>query len=446
MKRPLVYYALAMYMASFTLIFLNFNILFGIIIAGLFLGLIFYTQDFQSFVLVTCFFLIGCFSFYIYFTPKISDEKAVFRIIENKYGYCSGSYKGRKVNIKGDVYKLKSGNKIVASGNFKNIKDYSKGIIGEYKVQEYKKCKIDLLERLYIVKEELYNKYSKVLGDKKAAVVMACCYGDTRYLKFNTKDEINKLGICHIISVSGFHIALIYRVIESVLGVKLALIASFIYMMFTGGKAATIRAYIMILILKLSKSVYKNYDSLSALSLAAIILLLIKPYYPMDIGFMLSFLATLGIILYNKKIKRILYRLPTKINESFSITLSAQVFSMPYAMCTIKNISMFFIPGNLILIPLYSLVILIGNIGLLTYKINFLFKIITSLLYSITTAIEGGTYLILKVTPSVMQYNCFYGIAMISMFITYIFLKHDYDRAIYFPIVIFCFVIMYNVL
>lgn len=57
----------------------------------------------------------------------------------------------------------------------------------------------------------------------------------------------------------------------------------------------------MIIILKLSKKVFRKYDSLSSISLAAIIILLNKPYYILDIGFMLSFLSTLGILLYNKK-------------------------------------------------------------------------------------------------------------------------------------------------
>ncbi|MCD3295425.1 ComEC/Rec2 family competence protein, partial [Clostridium botulinum] len=280
---------------------------------------------------------------------------------------------------------------------------------------------------------------------KKSSIIMACCYGDTKYLSLDTKNEINRLGISHIISVSGLHIALVYKILESIFGIKIALIMSFVYMIFTGAKAATIRAYIMIVVLKFSKVVYKNYDSLSALSLAAIILLIMKPYYVMDIGFNLSFLATLGIILYNKKIKRVLYKLPTKINEGLSMTLSAQVFSMPYAMGTLNNISMFFILGNLILVPIYSMVILIGNIEVIFFNSDTAFDMFSKVLYSLLTAIDGGTYLLLKITPNVVQYNYFYEVSILSIFITYILYKHGYKRIIYFPIFVMCLVLTYSI-
>lgn len=215
-------------------------------------------------------------------------------------------------------------------------------------------------------------------------------------------------------------------------------------MIFTGAEAATIRSYVMILILKLSKVFYKNYDGLSSLSLSAIIIFIIKPYYVLDIGCTLSFLATLGIIIYNGKIQRALYMLPKELNENLSVTLSAQIFAMPYTMCTIENISMFFIPGNLMLAPLYSFVVLLGTLGIIFVKFDMLFRIITSLLYSTMISIEGGTYLLLKIAPSLSEYNYFYGIVMLAMFMSYVFIKHGYKELMYFPAALMCFIIMYN--
>ncbi|QGU95518.1 ComEC/Rec2 family competence protein [Clostridium bovifaecis] len=445
MKRPLIYYALAVYMACFSLTLLQFNIMFGILMAIIFFLVMFFTQAIKEFILVLAFFIIGCFSFNVYFNVNLGNE-AKFRLIEKSRGSYIGDYKGRKVILYGDFNNIKYGEEIVAVGNFNNAKDYFKGIIGEYEIIDYTKEKPDFLERVYEFKERLYYKYSKILGEKNAGIVMASCYGDTKYLNLQVKNNINKLGISHIISVSGFHIAVVYKLLEKILGVKLGLLGSFIYMIFTGGKAATIRAYVMILILKLSKVFYKNYNSISSLSLAALMILIIKPYYILDIGFTLSFLATLGIILYNKGIQRSLYILPKKLNESLSITLSAQVFAMPYAMCTLNSVSMFFIPGNLILVPLYSLVVLLGTLGIIFSEFDTIFRIITSLLYSTMTSIEGGTYLLLKLAPPVVEYNYFYGVAMLIIFMSYVFVKHGYDELRYFPIAIMCFIVMYNMI
>lgn len=445
MERPLIYYALSIYIACISLMILENSVIMAMILVILFFSILFFTIDIKSFILIIGFFLVGCLSFYTYFNVTLDNNKNFVRIIQNKRGGYIGNYKGRKLVLLGKMKNVKEGNRLLVSGNFICKKDYSKGIIGEYKVYDYKIIKADFIENLYIFRDKLYKKYNKILGVKKSSIIMACCYGDTKYLSINTKDEINKLGISHIISVSGLHIALVYKILERILGIKIALIMSFVYMMFTGAKAATIRAYIMIIVLKFSKVVYKNYDSLSSLSLAAIILLIMKPYYVIEVGFNLSFLATLGIILYNKKIKRVLYKLPTKINKGLSMTFSAQIFSMPYAMGTLNNISMFFIPGNLILVPIYSIVILIGNLAVLFYYSDIVFNIFSRVLNLLLIVIYGGTYLLLKITPNVVQYNYFYEVSILSIFLTYIFYKHGYKRIIYFPIFVMWFVLIYSI-
>ncbi|MCY6354840.1 ComEC/Rec2 family competence protein [Clostridium sp. ZS2-4] len=445
MKRPLIYYAVSVFMGCFSIMVLGYNIIFGAALAASFLGVIFFTLDRKSFIVICSFFIMGCFSFYMYYNTNLMN-KVTFRISEKENKYCMANFKGRKIYIIGNINGVEKGEKIEAFGEFNKNINYSNGSIGCYKVEYYIKKKKDIIFQLYQLKEKLFKKYSKELGKEKAALIMGTCYGESKYLSLDQKEKFKTLGITHIISVSGFHMALVYKLLERVLGMNLSLALSFIYLIFTGGKAATIRAYIMIVILKLSKIVYRKYDSLSAIALAGLVLLLIRPYYITDIGFMLSFLATLGIILYNKKIQRCLYRLPQKLNESLSITLSAQIFSMPYAMCSLNNISLFFIPANLILIPLYSLLILFGNLELLTFKINVVSRFIMSMLYSITTAIEGANHILLRLCPPIIEYNYFYGVALMSIFASYLFYKHGYTELKYFPAVLAYFIILYNMI
>lgn len=445
MERPIIYYSLAVYIACFALITSQWNLVLSLLLVLTFFIIILYTQNIKGFILILCFFILGCISFNLYFNINIGNT-ATFRVVEKNKGIYIGKYKGRKILLKGNFKGMDLGDKITAMGSFYDDKDYSKGIIGSYRMVDYKKEKMDFTKRIYEFKENLYRKYSKVLGEKNAGVVMASCYGDTRYLDYDLKKNLNLLGISHIISVSGFHIALVYKILERIVGIKLGLIGSFIYMLFTGSAAPTVRSFIMILVSKLAKIFYRNYDGLSSISLSALIILIIKPYYVLDIGFTLSYLATLGIIIYNKKIQRILYILPGKINESLSITLSSQVFSMPYVMCTINNVSMFFIPGNLILAPLYSIVVVLGTFGILFSESKLIFRIITSLLYSVMTAIDGGTYLLIKTAPSVVEYNYFYGIMVLSIFMIYIFVKHGYKELRYFPLLLLGFIIIYNMI
>lgn len=443
MKRPVLYYTVAMYLGCFSMVAFNFSNILSIIITLLFLLIIYLYENFKSFIFITCFFIIGCISVFVYFNVDIGNS-ASFRIVEVKRWQYIGNYRGRIVYLEGDLNSISAGDRINVDGRFISKKDFTKGSIGSYKINNYSKKDVDLLKKLYILKEDLYEGYKEALGQEKASIIMATCYGDTKYLSYEQKEKFMELGISHVISVSGFHIAIVYKLLEKILGLKLALILSGVYMIFTGSEAATARAFIMILIFKISKSVYRNYHSITALCIAALFLLLVKPYYVIDIGFNLSFLATLGIILYNKKLQKIFYKLPKSINESLSITLSSQVFSMPYAMGTINNISMFFIAGNLLLLPLYSIVVILGNLGIIVYKIKPIFHVITTVLYPIQTTIDGLIYTLLKVSPPLSKYNVFYSFCAVIIFTSFIFVKYGYSKIKYLPMFLLGLIIMYN--
>ncbi|WMJ82324.1 ComEC/Rec2 family competence protein [Clostridium sp. MB40-C1] len=445
MKRPLIYYSISVFLGAFIIIVFEYNIFLGAAVAASFFSVIFFTLSKKEVIILCLFFAVGGFSFYNYYNISLPNE-GEFRLVEKRRRYCIAHYKGRIVYLSGNLKELSNGEKVRFYGKFKKEADYEKGSVGIYNVDFYKNPSKDFVFKLYNLKEKLFEKYSKLLGKDKASLIMSICYGETKYLSFHDKENFKELGISHIISVSGFHMALVYSFLQKIFGIEIGLILSFMYLLFTGAKAATIRAYIMILILKLSKVVYRNYDSLSALALSALILLIIRPYYITNIGFALSFLATLGIILYNKKIQKALYKLPKKINESLSITLSSQVFSMPYVMCALNEISIFFIPANLILIPLYSLLIFAGNIGVVLINIPILKNIAISTLYSLTTTIQGANYLLLKISPPVYKYNYFYGIALLSIVMSYIFYKHEYKQVKYFPLVLLSFIIIYNMI
>ena len=148
---------------------------------------------------------------------------------------------------------------------------------------------------------------------------------------------------------------------------------------------------------------------------------------------MLSFLATLGIILYYKKILRSLFKLPEKLGESLSITLSAQIFSMPYIAFTIQNFSGGFIIGNLLLLPMYSAIVILGNVALLFCSIKPLFQFLNLGLNFILTALDGANYLILKLCPPVSQLGYLDGIGLILIYMSFVFYKHGYKKCKYLP-------------
>ncbi|WP_050606810.1 ComEC/Rec2 family competence protein [Clostridium niameyense] len=443
MERPLVYFAVSIFISCIsTLIFLNKAFL-GAVLAASFLILIFFTLNYKEFIVVLLFFILGCFSFINYFNVDINKEITV-RILRKDKFYCIADYKGRNLSVLGNLNKVEEGDKVRIKGDFKKKDIYRLGSIGSFKVKKHCREKRDFIYKIYNLKKIAYIKFKQYLGEEKAATVMSLCFGETKYMSNSEKDTLKKLGVVHVISVSGFHMALIYNVIEKIIKFPFSIPVALLYVVFTGMKASSIRAFIMILILKSSKKFFRKYDSLSALSLACIIILLKKPYYILDIGFMLSFLCTLGIILNNKKMSRYLYKLPRKLNESLSLTLSAQIYSFPYICFTLKNFGLGFIIGNLILVPLYAPVVLLGNLALFLIKVPVIFPIINKIIYTILTIIRGGQLILDNLTPSIMGVSYIHGILFSIIYISYLLYNHGYKKIKYLPIYFFFFLMFLN--
>ncbi|GAA0747418.1 ComEC/Rec2 family competence protein [Clostridium oceanicum] len=446
MNKPLVYYCISLCLGCVSALIIMNNRLLGAAFTASFFIFFFITMDRKFMIFTLIFFVFGIFGYFNYFNVRVSNKCEV-RITEKDKYYYKGEWEGRNINITGKLKGVKEGDRIYTHCEFKKRPVYGMGIIGDLKVDTYKLKNKDLISRFTEIKEKVYKKFKSELGEEKSAIVMALCFGETKYINNNQKDMMKKFGIIHVFSVSGLHVGIVYGILQKILGSFLALPMCFIYIMFTGIKPSCLRAFVMIIVLKLSKICFKEYDSVSALSLAAIIILLIKPYYILNAGFILSFLSTLGIILYYKKIQRVFYKIPKILNESLSLTLSSQVYSFPYICFSIKKFGLGFILGNLILVPIYGIIVLIGNLSLVLIKISFVFSILSKFIYFILTIVEGINLILDNILPEIIEVSYFEGISFILVYISYKLYKGGYKKIKYFPMYVFIifFVINYNV-
>ncbi|MGH4125868.1 MAG: ComEC/Rec2 family competence protein [Clostridium sp.] len=417
------------------------NPILGAVIAASFLAVMYFTIDKKFFYLIVCFFIISAINYYAYFNINLpKSQKLKVRISDKNNYYCYAKSSNKKIILKGNIFGLTEGRNVWIRGNFKKMAVYERGIVGTYIVNDYKICNEDLISKIESFRRDLYKKFSVVLGKEKTALVMAVCFGDSGFIEKTQKEDFKKLGISHVISVSGLHMSIVYKALEIISGYKIALLFSFVYMIFTGGKASTIRAFIMIFILKIASKIYKKYDSLSSISLAAIILLLFRPFYILDIGFMLSFLCVLGIILFNKKIKKVLYKLPKALNESFSLSISSQIFSLPYAVFALKTFSFGFLFSNLLLLPFYTVVVVLGNIGLVLSGFYELFNLINYGLYTILIIIEFIQKNLCIMLPEIIYFSCIESLVVFGLYLCYLGIKSGHRQFKYVPLcVIFVF-------
>jgi competence protein ComEC len=424
----------AFYIGCISYIEFNHSFFIGAVLAASFLIIILITVDKKFSIIIICFFMAAVFVSVGYYRIASMNKSEKINIVKKKEYYVLGKIRGRNIILKGDIFKLNEGDRILAYGKFEKEIDYSRGVVGSFYIDQYKLYKGGVASTLHNIKKSSYKAFERNLGKEKAAIVMSICFGEAGYLSEEQQLDFKKLGVVHAISVSGFHMAIIYKLLEGFLGIPASIAVSFLYVIFTGAQPATLRAFLMILALKLSKKVFRNYDSLSALSLSALIILSVKPYYVLDVGFILSYLSTLGIILYYDKIKRALFKLPKSINESVSLTLSAQAFSAAYAGMVFSNISFGFLAGNIILLPMYTVIVIAGNAAFLLIKIEFIFSIVCKFIKIVMVALDGATYLLLKITPPVSDISYLDSLSILLLVSFLILIKKGFSKFKYAPL------------
>lgn len=440
--RPLVYYCIALFIGCLSALLITNSLILDAVISASFF-IIIWISDKKYIVLSTAFYIIGVISFLLYFNITLKDNYAYkIRITEKSNYYSVGNYLGRKINLQGSLTNVNEGEMITALGEFKKENDYEEGSIGTFKINEIEEENKDIISYICSYKEEVYKKFYWTLGEEDSGKVMALCFGDTSHLDMSDKNDLKTLGIVYIICVSGLHMLIVFKMLETFLNLKISIFAAVLYTIFTGCQPATVRALIMIVILKVSKKTYRNYDFLSSLSLAALILLFVKPYYILNVGFNLSFLATLGINLFYNKCLKIFYKLPRRINESLSVSISVQSISMPYMLLTLKNFSLSFLIGNLVLVPLYSAVIVIGTLALVLSHFTLIFNFICVVIGLFLTAAKGATNLLLKISIPLVYISTFNVLIILTLYICYMLIKKGYRMVKTIPAFLFLLVLL----
>lgn len=401
--------------------------------------MIFLKKDFKktlAFIVMgfSILFFINCI---IYFYGINIDENVKCRIVDKGTNYYIGSLQNRRIRIFSNDGSLQLGRQYILKGEFQRKVDYSRGIIGDYNLIDSKPLREDLIYKGYMIKSQLYNKLLTTTDPEGAAILLAVSGGDDSYIDYDKREEFGVLGISHIISVSGLHVSLIYQVLQGIVGYKLALVILLFYVIFTGGKSSTFRAFIMILLLVLSPKIKKTYEGVSALAFAAFILLLIKPYYILDIGYVLSFLAVLGIFTLNNKIKRKLYRLPDFISSSFSLTLSSMVFTTPYIILRFNSVSLGGFISNLLLIPFYTFLLVLGNLLFVFSRIPIVFNLLSLITNSVLLIINTMEELLANILPLPLEFTYIEGIMVLALYLSYILIRKGVKSLKYLPILLF---------
>lgn len=197
-------------------------------------------------------------------------------------------------------------------------------------------------------------------------ILKALILGDKSSIDDGTYEIFSSSGIAHILSVSGLHVGFIVALMVFLLNKfkvssKVQFFSSAIFLLLyctiCGFASSVVRASVMSLCFMLSMLTGEKSDGLSNLGLAGTILILLNPLSVYNIGFQLSFLAVLGIMLLISPLEMLLSKihLPKVIGSSIAVTISAELATLPVVSSVFGSLPKFSIVINLVLLPLFSI-------------------------------------------------------------------------------------------
>jgi len=228
---------------------------------------------------------------------------------------------------------------------------------------------------IYSAREHILSTLRKKIntGKDELGIAEALLIGYTNDLDKDLVQAYSNTGVVHIIAISGMHLGLIYVMLTWLFaqtpGIRkskwlqalLTLTCIWIFSILTGGAASVLRSAVMFSFITVGKTIFsKNASIYNSLAAAAFVMLVYNPFYLWDVGFQLSYLAVIGIVVFQKPIYNLIYlknKWANKIWEMTAITVSAQVLTFPICIYYFHQFPNLFLITNLIAVPLSTLIL-----------------------------------------------------------------------------------------
>jgi len=220
---------------------------------------------------------------------------------------------------------------------------------------------------------------------KTKSIINALILGQKQHIDSTTLNDYKNAGVVHILAISGLHIGIIYMFLNFLFGflnnikngrtIKLIsiILLLWLFALISGMSASITRAVMMFSLIAFGNFLNRKNFAFNAVAASFLILLIYNPLYLFDVGFQLSYAAVISILLFQPFFQKFYFSKNTiivYITDLFLVSLVAQLGVLPLIMVYFKQIPVFFLLANFVVIPLATLVLMLGIITLL---LNFIF-------------------------------------------------------------------------
>ncbi len=256
------------------------------------------------------------------------------------------------------------------------------GFFNEYEPYAVRAAEVPAWEKVpYQLRTAMEQAIETHLNTPQSALARGLLLGGSDGISTEVQDAFRDAGVYHLLSVSGVHMAAVAQFLLVLLSVMpiprrlryvLACAGVLLFMAVANFVPSVLRSGLMYLLLLAGHLFSRRADSINSLGLAALLLCAFNPYEAADIGFLLSFSATFGILLcmppFTRVLQRYQPRLPifrsiwTLVCGTVATSVVATIFTLPLCLLVFDTTSLVSVVSNLlVLLPstwlLYALLL-----------------------------------------------------------------------------------------
>jgi len=299
------------------------------------------------------------------------------------------------------------------------------------------------LSYLYAAKHSFMDNVEAAIPEPQVGLAQGLLLGVKQALGDEYEEIFRATGLTHIVVLSGYNVMLVVTffmyALAFVLPYRARLIVGIVaiasFALLVGLSATVVRASVMASLLLLLRFTGNTYHLLRALCLAGVVMLVINPHLLLyDVGFQLSFVATLGLIVAAPFIQKYLSFMPEVVGmrEFLAATLVTQVFVLPLLVYQIGEVSIIAVVANVVVLPMVPVAMLltfaVGLVGYVSTTASVLLGYLAylSLSYIITIASWLSSVPMATVTvPAFSPLGLFLCYVVLAVVIYKVFIQQD---------------------
>ena len=243
-----------------------------------------------------------------------------------------------------------------------------------------------LIHLALIIREEIIGMYkARGISGERLALVSAITLGQKNMLDQDQKQQFIKAGVMHIMAVSGLHAIIlslfVFRLLFflkgklKILRVLITILILWIFAFVTGLTPSVLRATLMYTFLQTGYLLRRPVNAVNSVLASAYVIIIIRPSVIFDAGVLLSYSAVIFIIMFYRDLYtklRFSNRISDFVWQSASVTIIAQLGTLPLTVMLFNRFPTWFILSNIIIVPVSSLVIITACLVPLTFPIRFI--------------------------------------------------------------------------